>query len=344
MAGKTGKTDKADKMDKMGFAVIGCGRIGIVHANNLANMPELELRWVYDPMAEAATKLGAELQVPVAKDLDEIYNDPAVQGVIICAPVAFHVEISKKATDAGKKVLCEKPLAPCLADCLEVMEYVKQKGGLLMVGFNRPYDPGFYNLRHQVADGAVGKVEHVSITSRDPAPPSLDYLKVSGGIFRDMMIHDFEMALRLLNSPAKSIAVMASSIVDPEIGKIGDLSSALVSIFAADGSTCSIHNSRRASYGYDQRVEVFGSAGMVQANNFHEDNLVLATKDGYRQRPLQNFFLERYTDSYKNIVRTFVAAIQDDKKALEECRTTNGINAIYLAEQAEIAKGKRQDS
>ena len=316
------------------FAVLGCGRIGSVHAANIVNMQGLELGYVYDPVTAAAKKLSGTLGARIAEDLDEIFSDPQIDAIIICTPTPTHTMLIKKAVLAGKNILCEKPLAPSLKESLACMNFVKKNKGLLMVGFNRPFDPGFFALRKRLTKGAVGRVEHVQITSRDPGAPPISYIKTSGGIFKDMTIHDFEMALRLMPAKPKAIAVMASSIVDPAIGRAGDNDSALISISAADGSTCGIHNSRRAAYGYDQRIEVFGSKGMLQAGNYHEDNLQYANSKGYTKAPLQHFFLERYTDSYRKIVDTFVRAMQGNSEALAELNFTNGINAIYLAEQA----------
>lgn len=322
---------------KWGYAVLGCGRIGTVHAANITTAADLELTYVYDPIMAAASKLSKQLNAPMATGLDEIFADTNTQAILICTPTPSHVKIIKQAVLAGKKVLCEKPLAPSLKESLEAMNFVKKHQGLLMVGFNRPFDPGFYSLRQKVAKGAVGKIEHIQITSRDPGLPPISYIKSSGGIFKDMTIHDFEMALRLMPAKPTAISVMASALVDPAVARAGDNDSALISLTTANGSTCCIHNSRRATYGYDQRVEVFGSGGMLQAGNLHEDNLTTATSKGFSQAPLQHFFLERYNQSYKNLVYTFTQAMKNNKQALQEVQVTNGINAIYLAEQASKA-------
>ncbi|MBE8182406.1 MAG: inositol 2-dehydrogenase [Candidatus Portiera sp.] len=322
---------------KIGIAVIGCGRIGRVHAANLANLTGTTLTFVYDAMPQAAKKLGAELNAQVADSVEQIFADDATQAVIICSPTPTHIQLIKQAVLAGKKILCEKPLTRTLKESISCMDFVAKHKAILMVGFNRPYDPGVYALRQRVAKGEVGNIEHVQITSRDPAAPPMAYLKLAGGIFLDMMIHDFEMALRLLPDKPVALSAMASAITDKAIGKIGDHDNAVVTMHTAAGATCSIHNCRRAAYGYDQRVEVAGSKGMLQAQNLHEDNLISAGSKGFAQAPLQHFFLERYNQSYRTIVNTFVAAIGGNKKALEEVRTTNGVNAIYLAEQAAIS-------
>lgn len=322
---------------KIGIAVIGCGRIGIVHASNLANLPGINLTFVYDALPKAAKKLGGELAAPIATSPEQIFADKNTEAVIICSPTPTHTKLIKQAVLAGKKVLCEKPLAGSLKESRACMDFVAKHKGLLMVGFNRPYDPGVYDLRNRLAKGELGKVEHVQITSRDPAAPPMAYLKVAGGIFLDMTIHDFEMALRLLPDSPVAISAMASAVTDKAIGRIGDYDNAVISMHTKSGVTCSIHNCRRAAYGYDQRVEVAGSKGMLQTQNIHEHNIVNAGSKGFNQAPLQHFFLERYNQSYRNIVNTFVAAIGGNKKALDEVRTTNGVNAIYLAEQAAIS-------
>ena len=330
-------------VNKIGIAVIGCGRIGRVHAANLVNLPKVRLSFVYDAMAQASLKLGNELGAPVAEKVEQIFDDPATDAIIICSPTPTHVKLIKQAVLAKKKVLCEKPLAGSLKDSRAIMDFVSKHKGMLMVGFNRPYDPGFLSLRQRVAKGELGNTEHIQITSRDPAAPPISYMKLAGGIFMDMTIHDFEMALRLLPSKPVTISAMAAALTDKEIGKIGDYDSVLVTMRTADGRTCCIHNCRRAAYGYDQRVEVFGSKGMLQAQNIHDNNLLTATAKGFAQAPLQHFFLERYNQSYRNIVNTFVAAIGGNKAALQEVKTTNGVNAIYLAEQAAVAaKSGRQ--
>ena len=327
----------------MGIAVLGCGRIGAVHAANIASMSGVRLTYVFDKIPALANKISRKVGVAVADSIKDIMQDDETQAVVICTPVDTHIELIKQGIVAGKAVFCEKPLAHSLKESIACRDFVAKHKGTLMIGFNRRFDNGNYLLKQKLNKRDLGQIEHIQITSRDPAAPPLSYLREAGGLFMDMTIHDFDLMLHLLDEPPVAISTMASAITDEAIGKAGDYDSALVSATTARGCTCAIHNSRRAVYGYDQRIEVFGSKGMLQTQNFHNDNLITATAKGFSESPLQHFFLERYNESFKTIMDTFARAVRGDKKAQEEAKATviGGINTIYMAQQAALALKKK---
>lgn len=329
--------------NNIGLAVIGCGRIGLVHAANIATMPEVRLTYVYDQIPQLAKKVSRIHNVNIANNIQEIMEDGDTHGLLICTPPGSHVSLIKAGVMADKAIFCEKPLAHSLKEGIECSNFIDEHKGLLMVGFNRRFDLGNYAIKQRTTKGEIGQIEHIQIISRDPKPPPLSYISKSGGLFIDMTIHDFDMALNLLPESPNAISVMASAIADKSIAKAGDCDSALISMGTAQGISCVIHNSRRAVYGYDQRVEVFGSKGMLQTQNLYADNIITATKKGYNQSPLQYFFLERYNLSYKAIITTFIRALKGNKNACMEANETvnSGVNSIYLAQQAAKAYKKQ---
>ena len=292
------------------FAVLGAGRIGQVHANALAAVPDARLTAIAEPQAEVARRT-ADAHGCEVRDIDRIAAAGDIDAVIICTPTDTHADLIERFCRAGKAVFCEKPMDLSLARVRQTLAVVAATGGLLMMGFQRRFDPDFMALHAAIQAGRIGAVEMITLTSRDPAPPSYEYLRHAGGIFRDMTIHDFDMARWLLGEAVQTVQASAAVLVDPEIGKLGDYDSANVLLSTASGRQCVITNSRRAAYGYDQRIEVLGAQGCIRAHNTHEANIDVADGAGYSRPPLLNFFMSRYTAAYANEIAAFAAAIRN---------------------------------
>jgi len=300
---------------KVNVGVIGAGRIGKLHAEHLAyRVPGANVIAVADIRLEAAQKCATNLQIPSAvQDYREIMANRNIEAVVICSSTDTHAQMIEEAAAAGKHIFCEKPIDFDLARIDKALEAVDKAGVKLQVGFNRRFDPNFKRVREMVAAGKIGTPHILRITSRDPAPPPIEYIKVSGGIFLDMTIHDFDMARYLIGSEVTEIYAAGGVMVDPEIGKAGDVDTAVITLRFANGVIGTIDNSRKAVYGYDQRVEVFGSAGMVAISNNTPDTAVHSNAEGVHSSLLLFFFVERYTDSYIAEMRAFVECIQQDK-------------------------------
>ena len=294
------------------FGVIGAGRIGKIHAENLATrIPGVEVAVIADPVLDSARELAARLHVPKATaDYKELLADPSIQAVAICSSTDTHAPILIEAAQAGKHIFCEKPIHYKLDRIDAALAAVEKAGVKLQIGFNRRFDPNFRRVRQLVADGAVGEVHILRITSRDPAPPPIEYVKVSGGIFFDMTIHDFDMARYLSGSEVEEVFVAGAVRVDPQIGAAGDIDTAVITLRFANGAIGTIDNSRKAVYGYDQRVEVFGSGGMVAVTNNAPDSAALSNGEGVHSAKPLYFFLERYAESFIAEQREFVAAVR----------------------------------
>jgi len=296
------------------FGVIGAGRIGKIHAENLANrVPCAEVAAVADIDQKAAQEMAARLRIPtVLADYHDILSDPMIDAVAICSSTDTHAKIVVEAARAGKHIFCEKPVDHDLAKIDAALEAVQQAGVKLQIGFNRRFDPNFAHVHEMVAQGKVGSPQILRITSRDPNPPPVSYVKVSGGMFLDMTIHDFDMARFLIGSEVEEVFTAAAVMVDPGIGEAGDVDTAIITLRFANGAIGTIDNSRKAVYGYDQRVEVFGSGGMIQALNNTPHSDVYANGEAvYSAKPLY-FFLERYTESFIAEMKAFVNSIQED--------------------------------
>jgi myo-inositol 2-dehydrogenase/D-chiro-inositol 1-dehydrogenase len=300
---------------KVNVAVIGAGRIGKLHAQHLAfRLPDANLLAVADIFLEAAEKCAADCQIPAAfKDYRRILEDPAIEAVVICSSTDTHAQIIEEAAAAGKHIFCEKPLDLDLARIDRVLAAVDEAGVKLQVGFNRRFDPNFKRVRDLVAAGKIGAPHIVRITSRDPEPPPIEYVKVSGGIFLDMTIHDFDMARYLIGSEVEEVFAVGGVLVDPQIGRVGDIDTAVITLRYANGAVGTIDNSRQAMYGYDQRVEVFGSKGMVAVSNNTPDSAVVSDAQGVHGTLPLFFFVERYTDSYIAEMQAFIECVQQDK-------------------------------
>lgn len=311
------------------IAIVGAGRIGRIHAANAARHPGLHLKYIVDPVDAAAQSLAAETGALVA-DLDTALADPSVTGVIIASSTDTHLDYSCRAVAAGKAVFCEKPIDQDLTRARSASATLG--AAPLFLGFNRRFDPHFQALKARLDSGAVGALETVQITSHDPAPPPVSYIKVSGGIFKDMSIHDFDMARWLLAEPVTQVYAAASCLVDPAIAEAGDVDTAKILLRTGSGKLCVISNSRRSGYGYDQRIEAFGSKGMVKADNVLESTVSVWGADGAAPDRLQNFFLDRYAAAYRLEMDHFADILSG--KAAPAITYADGVGALELAEAA----------
>ena len=292
------------------IGVIGAGRIGKLHANNLKKaVPGAELAAISDIDFKSAKALADQLGISkVYQDYQPILQDKDIDAVFICASTDMHSPISIAAARAGKHIFCEKPIDQDLAKIAEVLEEVKKAGVKYQVGFNRRFDRNFKHVREAVKAGKIGDVQIVRVTSRDPQAPPASYVKTSGGIFLDMTIHDFDMMRYLTGSEVTEVSVFGACLVDPEIGKAGDVDTCIINLRFKSGAVGTIDNSRQAVYGYDQRVEVFGSKGMISADNEYANNTVLMTADTVTSEKPLWFFLERYNDAFIQESKDFVDA------------------------------------
>lgn len=305
-----------EKMLRIG--VIGAGRIGKLHASNLVNrVPNAKVEAISDVNFKAAQELAAKLGVTkVYDDYEKILNDKDVDAVFICASTDMHSPISVAAAKAGKHIFCEKPIDHDLGKIEKVLDEVKKAGVKYQVGFNRRFDRNFKHVRDVVKDGAVGDVHIVKVTSRDPEAPPLSYVKLSGGIFVDMTIHDFDMVRYLTGSEVTEVSVFGAGLVNPDIIKEGDVDTCIIMLRFKNGALGVIDNSRQAVYGYDQRIEVFGSKGCITADNEKANNTVLYTKEAVTSEKPLWFFLERYNEAFVEEVRGFVDACLNNGETL----------------------------
>jgi myo-inositol 2-dehydrogenase/D-chiro-inositol 1-dehydrogenase len=310
------------------LALIGAGRIGKIHARNAAAEPGLTLKYVVDPVVEAAEALAAEAGATVA-DIDQALADPDIAGVIIASATDTHLDYCLRAAEAGKAIFCEKPIDLDLARARVAAPALAS--ARLLLGFNRRFDPHFQALKAQLDSGVVGRLESLNIISHDPAPPPIAYIKVSGGLFRDMAIHDFDTARWLLGEPPIEVFAAASCLVDPAIGEAGDVDTARILLRTASGKLCMISNSRRSGYGYDQRIEAFGSGGMARAGNVLESTVETWTEAGAAADRLQNFFLDRYAAAYRREMSHFAEVLAG---AAPSVGLNEGLAALALAEAA----------
>lgn len=302
----------------LNIGLIGAGRIGRLHANHLAHrVRDARTVMVADVALAAAQACAQQCNIPQAvADYRLILDNPKVDAVIICSATNTHAQLIAEAAAAGKHIFCEKPIAHDLQNIDNALAAVTRAGVKLQIGFNRRFDPNYRRVREAVVAGEIGDPHLLHIISRDPAPPPIDYVKVSGGIFLDMMIHDFDMARFLIGDEVEEVYTTAAVRIDPAIGEAGDLDTAVVVLRFANGTIGTIDNSRQAVYGYDQRVEAFGSKGAINtANNYPNTATLSNAQHVTRDLPL-NFFMERYTSSYVDEMQAFVDAILEDRTPL----------------------------
>jgi myo-inositol 2-dehydrogenase/D-chiro-inositol 1-dehydrogenase len=312
------------------IALFGAGRIGRIHARNVVAHSALRLKYLVDPAPEAAELAGQTGAALV--DTNQVLGDPGIAGVIIASPTHLHLDQCLEAAAAGKAVFCEKPIDLDLNRARAAQARLCAPGVSLLLGFNRRFDPNFAALRSRLQQGAVGTLESLQITSHDPAPPPVAYIRTSGGLFKDMAIHDFDMARWLLGEEPTEVYASASCLVDPAIGAAGDVDTAKTLLKTASGRLCVISNSRRSGYGYDQRIEAFGSRGLVRVDNVLESSVSVWAEAGMASDTLQNFFLDRYAEAYRRELAHFADILAG--KARPSVGYTDAVAALALAEAA----------
>ena len=310
------------------IALIGAGRIGRIHARNAALSSRVRLVGVVDPVESAASELAEAWEVPVMS-LDAVMADPEIAGVIVASSTDTHLDYGVRAARAGKAIFCEKPID-------QDLERARSAAGDLssarmLLAFNRRFDPNFQALKARLDSGALGALESLQITSNDPAPPPPSYVAVSGGLFKDMAIHDFDMARWLLGEEAVEVYAAGSCLVDPEIGRLGDVDTARTVLKTASGKLCVIANSRRSGFGYDQRIEAYCSGGMVRADNVLESTVEVWTETGAAADRFQNFFLDRYAEAYRREMDHFADILDGAQSSVGYA---DGVAALALAEAA----------
>jgi myo-inositol 2-dehydrogenase / D-chiro-inositol 1-dehydrogenase len=323
----------------LGIALLGAGRIGKVHAGAVAACADARLISVSDVVEPAAQSIAVGYGAQV-RPLSDIADASDIDAVIIATPTTTHADLIERFARAGKAIFCEKPIDLDLDRVRACLSVVKDTGATLMVGFNRRFDPHLSAVREAISAGEIGDVEMVQIISRDPGAPPPDYIRSSGGIFRDMTIHDFDMARFMLGEEIETVYAAASVLTDPAIGDLGDFDSVSVVLTTKSGRHCAISNSRRATYGYDQRLEVHGSKGMVAVENQRPVSLELANASGYTRPPLHDFFMTRYIEAYAAEIAAFVACVHE--KSAPSPGGADGQMALVLAEAAmkSVAEGR----
>lgn len=313
------------------IALFGAGRIGQVHAVNIAGHKETKLYSVIDPYQPNAVALAEKYQAKV-QTTEEAMQDPNVQGVLIASATDTHADLIELAAKHKKVIFCEKPVHLDLERVKQCLKSVKEHNVPLFIGFNRRYDPQFRHLKNLFQQGAIGKAESLIITSRDPSPPPAEYVKVSGGMFRDMTIHDFDMACFMIGEEPCSVYAQGSNVVDPAIGQAGDIDTAFIILKFPSGAMATISNSRRSGYGYDQRIELHGEKGLLTAGNIKENSVALLSEVGCLSAKPEYFFLQRYHEAYQAEWQHFVDILAG--RAESETTGTDGELALYLADKA----------
>ena len=313
------------------IALLGAGRIGQVHAANIASHGATTLWSVVDPNQEFATRLAAQYQAR-QQSLIEAMTDPEVHAVLIASATDTHADLIEMAARHGKAIFCEKPVHLDLARVRDCLKVVKEHDVPLFIGFNRRFDPQFRRVKTEAQAGRIGKPESLLIISRDPSPPPAEYVRVSGGMFRDMTIHDFDMARFIMGEEPESVYAQGSNLVDPAIGEAGDIDTAFIVLKYASGTMATIVNSRRSSYGYDQRLELHGSEGLLCAGNILENQVQHYGKQGCTSALPEHFFLQRYKSAYAAEWEHFVAVLRGE--VVPDCSGDDGERALYLADKA----------
>ena len=323
-------------MKKLNVGIIGAGRIGQVHAKSITyHIPQAKIVAISDIYYEGAEKVAESLGIPNAyEDYHEILNNPEIDAVLICSSTDTHADIAVAAAEAGKHIFCEKPVDLTVTKIKKVIAAVEKAGVKLQIGFNRRYDHNFAEIKRLANDGKLGKLQTIKITSRDPEPPSIDYVKVSGGIFLDMTVHDFDMA-RFIGGEVEEVYANAAVTVDEAIGEAGDVDTALIALKFKNGAIGVIDNCRKACYGYDQRLEVFGTGGQASAANDTPTNVSYINENGnMTDKPLY-FFLERYMQSFTDEMTEFINAVQNDE--LTKTTVNDGLEALRLGLAAKLS-------
>ena len=300
-------------MNKIRILIIGLGRIGKIHLGNLQAIDEVEIIGICDPTDEAKVFSNKAGLTFYQKDFTDVAGEIQADAVVICSPTDTHANYVSIAAKKGIDVFCEKPLDLSLKKVKQVLKTVNESKIKLMLGFNRRFDSEFKSVKEKIVKGHIGDIHTIKITSRDPSPPPINYIKSSGGMFLDMTIHDFDMIRYLTNKEIVEVYAKGNALVNPEIAKAGDIDTAIINLTFEDGSMAVIDNCRKAVYGYDQRVEVFGSKGMVQSKNKFDKYTLTYSENGVTSALPQHFFLERYADAYKKEINHFIDCIRHKK-------------------------------
>ena len=300
-------------MNKIRTLIIGLGRIGKIHLGNLQAIDEVEIVGICDPTDEAKVFSNKAGLTFYQKDFTDVAGEVQADAIVICSPTDTHANYVSIAAKKGIDVFCEKPLDLSLEKVKQVLKTVNESKIKLMLGFNRRFDSEFQSVKEKIVKGHIGDIHTIKITSRDPSPPPINYIKSSGGMFLDMTIHDFDMIRYLTNKKIVEVYAKGDALVNPEIAKAGDIDTAIINLTFEDGSMAVIDNCRKAVYGYDQRVEVFGSKGMVQSKNKFDKYTLTYSENGVTSALPQHFFLERYADAYKKEINHFIDCIRHKK-------------------------------
>ena len=300
-------------MKKLKIAVAGLGRIGKIHLNNLLQLTNVEVIGVMDPASEAIEYAKLKGVENTYKKFNELVTINQLDAIVICTPTNTHANYVEASAKLGIQIFCEKPLDLNMQRVKDVLKVVDKSKVKLMIGFNRRFDNEFRKVKTSINNGEIGNPHIVKITSRDPSPPPVEYIKNSGGLFLDMTIHDFDMARFIVDKEIDEIYVKGEALIDQEIQKVGDIDTAVVLMKYVDSTLAVIDNSRKAAYGYDQRIEVFGSKGMIQVNNIKVDNSKLYNQNGIISSLPMDFFLERYMEAYKIEIQDFVDSVINDR-------------------------------
>ncbi len=315
------------------FGLFGCGRIGQMHAANLVAHPKADLRVVYDVHAPAANEVAQKYGVSASNSIGELLARGDIDAVLIASSTDTHCDLITSSTTAGKAILCEKPIdlsSERVEACWKTIEALSPR---IMIGFNRRFDPSFASIKRRVVEGEIGALHQVIITSRDPEVPPIGYMKVAGGILRDMTIHDFDLARFLLGEEPRRVTCFAQALLSEDVRSLNDHDTAMILLETASGRMCCINNHRRAVYGYDQRIEVIGSDGMLQADNKRPTTVLNFTESATAsQDPLPYFFIERYQDAYRLELDEFIAAVEEDREP--SVGYDDGRRALNLADAA----------
>lgn len=317
------------------LAVFGAGRIGYVHALNAASLPSVRLEYIVDPIPSAhlddlATKTGARVV-----EADTVFADPSIDGVIVASSTDTHAELILKSVAAGKAMFCEKPISLDFKLVTEVAEAVTKAGTPCMLGFQRRYDPNFRMVRERIQSGVSGQLEQVVMHTRDPSPPPVEYVKRSGGMFRDQAIHDFDMARYLLGEEIQSVYAVGGCLIDPEIGQAGDIDTAMITLTSKSGRFVQMNNCRRAPFGYDQRLEALCAKEVLYVENRPKDSVMIGSAQGFTSAPPMNYFIERFADAYHGEMVAFVEMLKTGAAPL--AGMADGLEAQRLAEAAIVS-------
>lgn len=333
-------TGEGDSRPPVRMGILGVGRIGRLHAQLLhREVPGATVTAVADLVPDTAERVAAGLGVP-ALGIDDLLASDDVDAVAICTSTPTHVDLTVRAAEAGKAIMCEKPVSLDLGEVDRAIAAVESAGVPFMVGFNRRFDPGHASVRQAVESGAIGELHTLRITSRDPAPPPPEYVAASGGIFLDMMIHDFDMARFITGSEVVEVYARGAVRIDSRIGEAGDVDTAVVLLTHEDGTLTTIDNSRQAVYGYDQRIEAFGSGGLAASDNPSRHGGWRMTADGREGEPLPWFFLERYLSSYRHEWAAFVALVRDGGQSPVDTVDGRAPVAIGMAATRSMREGR----